>query len=294
MTTNASLFLLDIEEQKIEDVTVNSVVTAALAVENSALGKIDIVVASRMVLSKVIDKARLKYPNIKLVSFHIENGRVKGNGLVSFKPLLAGGKGVAVAVAEVKRYGKNEVAGYVLCDRGGRVAKISKRDVMANMMHNEDFVVNIKIVRDVKDKVFCSLKETDGILTYVVGLEESRRNTRKEVAKPVTKPMSKESKVDLKKRELLSRIRGSRLGKYVNEDYSLDCLVFLIDLAKRHVKYDHLLNSKYTWGQMAIINSGYIDGLDISLYSDPKKSEKEMNDIYIALKHGVWSNCTFM
>ena len=288
---NASLFLLNIEEKGVECITVNSIVTAALVVENTNSGKITVTIADRIPLDRVIVKARSMCPNVKPAHFFIKNGQVKGNGLVSLKPLLSGGTGTSVAVAEIKRYGKNEVAGYVLCDRVGRIGKLSKANVLTMLAKNSDFVTNIKVISDSTGKQFCALKETKGVLTYTIGLEESKKN----IARNVTKPAATNSKqTESKKAAVLNRIKGSRLGKYLSEDYSLDCMMFLVTLAKNHVRYDHLLNPKYNVEQMAIIHTGYCEGLDISKYSDPNISAKGMNDMYIALKNGMWEDCLFI
>lgn len=291
MRTNTSLFLLNIEADKVENISVNTVVTAALVTEDTTTGKVNIKIAKRMVLGKIIAKAKAGFPNVRPSGFVVDrNGKVKGNGLVALKPLLVGGAGVSYAVAEIRRYGKKEVIGYVLCDKNGKFGRLTKANVVECLTKNDDFVVNMKLVRDQKGQPFCALKDTNGVLSYIVGLEESKQNL-KTAAKAA--PAAKKMTVDEKKAEVLDKIKNSRLGSLLTPEYSIDCIEFLIELASARQKYDYLLNPKYDISQMQVLQIGYSEGVDISKYSDPKYDVKMMYDMLSVLRNGLWEECTF-
>ena len=299
MSKRANLALINIEAAEVEKVTVNTVVTAAVVIEDSETGLVDIKVANRMVLGKLITKARQLCPSIKPAGFVVDKqGNVKGNGLIAIKPLLQGGEARCFAVAEIKRYGNNEVAGYVLVDRAGNIGKFTKATVAGMMTKNASFVANMKLVTDSAGRSYCALKDTNSALCFISGKAESQANLKaankqaQAVAKkPVATKVDKEAEA---KAKFLAKLKGTKFGSLVNDQYSVPCLELLFGLAKAHRRYEYLLNPKYSFRQMATLVEAYAKGVDISVLSDPKLSEDEMYDRMVSLQNGFWSESKFL
>lgn len=290
---NYSIFLLSVREARAKDVTVNSTVTAAVVGTSEDGAQFDIKVASDLTIKQLLFKASRISGKVKLGNFNVtKEGNVTGTGLVGISSILATGPAKAIAVAQIKRIGSSDTAGFVMCDREGRAGQMTKKNALMYMQKNgADSVQNLKLCRPGYGKAdYIAAQELDTLPVYIIGAKKAEvkaEEPNRTTSTPQNKPQRDEANA-ARKKAVLAKLAKSKVGQKLNERYDYDAIMFIVYLAKKHRVYSYLLNPEYTEAQMRVLHSGFREGYDISQFNDASISDKEMLDRLNLMRLGVW------
>lgn len=295
--SKAYLFLTDIEEVKESDVTLQSIVTAAVVITNGSCDKIDIKIASRIKLGDLMAKAAIASNNgtVEIANFNVKlvnnTYEVKGNGLVSIKYLLHNSRECgAIAIAQIKRIGNDDTVGYIFCTRDGKAGQLTKEKAFEYMnKRGVNSVQNMRLCKDSFGKSgYVAAQDLRHMPTYIIGASATHGAAMPAPKAPCHCTNTRDKANNERKAALLKKLDGKKIALHLNMDYDYDAMMFIIYLAKKHQRYDYLLNPEYTADQMRVIRAGLREGYDISQFNDPSTPEEEMLKRLNLMREGVW------
>lgn len=290
-----SVFLLSINEVRVAHASLDSEVIAVVASCDSDNNKLDVKKAANITVRQLLGRVSHLGGTMVLGNFSINNadGKLSGTGKVGIAPLLRNTTCKLVAIAQIRRMGENEAAGYLMCDRSGNAGSMSKKQLLAYMRENGgESVQNMKYIQfnPAAGVPYIAAQEPEKLCIHYMGCTP-KRTIPQPVPVEVKSPAEvkkQNSPVDEKKAKLLQKIRNTKLASVITDEYEYDAIQFLLYLAKKRRKYSYLLNPKYSAEAMNIIHDAYCEGLDISVLTDPSLTPRELHSRFTLLQCGVW------
>lgn len=251
-------------------------------------------------------------------NFEVTGAGVKGKG-ASLDRLAKGNP--LVIVAEVKIKGSDTLLGYIVANSSGKTSRVKKADLIGFCVKEAKEgrvpIQNAQFVNeDVAEPFIRTYKGVKFLAEYLqIGKVKNTTKAPYKTSQAAPAPENQFTPEQIKELQAAEQAgvdktiimnpklsadkmhiiwtaekNGVPARAVADPNYSKEAMMYVIvEMTHKH-PYEFLLNSGYNTEQMMQLTLGYMTGVDISKYADPKLSAMEMSERRKRMELNVWSD----
>lgn len=273
----------------------------AAEIENNTLVGTSVVEGTyEQCVQKVHAGEETKSARVALVNFKVANDRfgkkmIEPCGMGKFDRL---DNCVAVALAQVKVHGNDNIIGFIVADKEGNTKQFKTYVVLKmcrqflashkggtpiqNMVYVEGTETKADMLREFPGKVLPTVLIGNKYTAPTSGQEYSEKESKKnEVSSYRIKVLEGLARKGIDRKALYG-LANPRLS-----DSSFDMIARVADAG---IMFSDLCNTEYTKAQLVQLVVARFAGIDISTFADSKLSANEMSERRIRIALGVWES----